>query len=241
MYRVAKCTFGDTTSEEHCVCRGEDIKCASSTCLPCGSTVSLRGNMCTVEACCMYLWLHCVPLEISCKKVHVVRGFSQMISSFSETQPIWTVSYLCITITFFVFCFVFPSLSSAHFSSFCSISIIILLIIFCTECYNEIFLVQLNYMAFLRYWKFYIFCSVGSASPSQGRRGWETNTFLYVSSECLFVYVILPVLKWIWLPCPLPCSADLQTWGGRNSIVLSWSGTVYIKGRGKNSDRRHGK
>ena len=114
MYRVAECTFGNTTSEEHCARWRKDIKCTSRPPVNPGGALHPRGgNTCTLEGRCVYLQLHCVPLEISCKKVHVVRGFfSQMISRFSETQPIWTVSYLCITIYLFVlfsvlFCFVY--------------------------------------------------------------------------------------------------------------------------------------
>lgn len=93
-------------------------------------------------------------------------------------------SVLFVHYHYFLFC----SLGSALFLSFYSISIIILLIIFCTECYNEIFLVQLNFMAFLRYWKFYIFCSVVLASPSQGLAGWwekQIHFCMFQVNACL--------------------------------------------------------
>lgn len=75
VYRVTECTFGDTTSEKHCVGWREEHKVYLWLLFALKKQCILRGSRSTLEGRCVCLRLHSVPLEISCKKVHAVRGF----------------------------------------------------------------------------------------------------------------------------------------------------------------------
>lgn len=223
MYRMAECTFGDTVPLTSTVRAGgpcvivaplpretvhpwgtlpqgnisilgnvdvpfkEHLVPQNALCIPqgstdpCGSTVHPGGGGCTSR-------------RTVYRQNKLQEGSSRQRFFTNDLKlqriPTHLNSVLFVHYHYSLFC----SLGSALFLSFYSISIIILFIIFCTECYNEIFLVQLNFMAFLRYWKFYIFCSVALAAPSQGLAGWwekQIHFCMFQVNACLCAILIL--------------------------------------------------
>lgn len=112
VYRVTECTFGDTTSESTVQAGERNVKVCLWLLFVLKKQCILRGSRSTSEGRCVCLQLYSVLLEISCKKVHAVRGFFFTNDLKLQRNPTHLNSVLFVHYHYF-FCFVsFRSLFS---------------------------------------------------------------------------------------------------------------------------------